>query len=148
MMKILILRCFWMSTTIWVRCTLKQLFSSSTITLVTTILSKGHSLGHPLVNALLLAVTGAGPRPLPRRSCSSRNKFKQLFSASPITYVTTTLSKYHSLGQPLGKCPTPGCQRCWTSPRWSWISGNNAKLLFPSSPITFVTTKSPKFHSL
>ena len=36
--------------------------SSTTISLVTT-LSKGHSLGHPLVNALLLAVRGAGPHP-------------------------------------------------------------------------------------
>ena len=51
-------------------------------------------------------------------------------------------------GDSLCKCLTPGCQRCWTSPRRSWISGNNGKLLFPSSPITFVTTKSPKCHSL
>ena len=52
----------------------------------------------------------------PRWSWSSGNKFKQLFSASPIIYVTTTFSKYHSLGQPLGKCPTPVCQRGWASP--------------------------------
>merc|ERR1712121_361164 len=24
-------------------------------------------------------------------------------------------------------CPTPWCLWCWTSPRWSWLSGNTLK---------------------
>ena len=38
-----------------------------------------------------------------------------------------------------GQCPTPVSQRGWTSPWWSWISGNNLEQLFSSSPITSVT---------
>ena len=41
----------------------KLLFSSSPLAFVTTTLSKSHSLGHLLVNVLLLAVGCAGPHP-------------------------------------------------------------------------------------
>ena len=101
---------------------------------------------NPLVNALLLAVRGAGPHQDDHRH--PEKKLKQLFSSSHITYVTTTWLKSHSLGQPLGKCPTPGCRRCWTSPRWSWTSRNNFKQLFSSSPITSVKTTLSKYQSL
>ena len=51
-------------------------------------------------------------------------------------------------GDSLCKCLTPGCQRYWTSPRWSWSSRKNFKTLFSSSTITSVTTTLSKSHSL
>ena len=32
-------------------------------------------------------------------------------------------------GTPRGQCPTLGCPRLWTLPRWSWTSGKNVKQL-------------------
>ena len=42
-----------------------------------------------------------------------------------------------------GHCPTPGSRRRWTSPRWSWPSGNNLNLLVSSSPTTVFSTSWP-----
>ena len=34
--------------------------------------------------------------------------------------------KFNPWGCPCS-CPTPWCLRCWSSPRWSWLSGNTLK---------------------
>ena len=45
---------------------------------------------------------------------------------------------------PQGQCPTPGCPRLWTSPRWLWTSINNLKELFSSYLTTCVLSKMAK----
>ena len=47
-----------------------------------------------------------------------------------LTYHTqqcffNNITKKSFPGRPRGQCPTPGCPRLWTSPRWSCTSGNN-----------------------
>ena len=59
-------------------------------------------------------------------------------------FCYNNIVKKPSPGMPLGRFPTPSCQRCWTSPRCSWTSRNNFKQLFSSYPITSVSTRFSK----
>ena len=98
-----------------------------------------------MVNALLLAVRGNGPHPDSHghREKTSNKCFHHLL----LFLLQQHCQKAIPWDTPW-RCPTPGCQRCWTSPRWSWTSGNNLKQLFSSSTITSVTTILSKSHSL
>ena len=82
--------------------------------------------------------------PSPRWSWPAiKKQLKWLVLLYPTTIVSTIWPKKSIPGFPgahHGHCPTPGSQRCWTSPRWSWPSGNNLKWLVSSSPTTIVST--------
>ena len=55
----------------------------------------------------------------------------------PTNFFSNNISKNSLPGTPQGQCPTPGCPRLWTSPRWSWKAGNNKNQLIFMIPNNF-----------
>ena len=43
----------------------------------------------------------------------------------PNNFCLNKIAKKSFPGTLRGQCPTLGCRRLWTSPRWSWTYGNN-----------------------
>ena len=67
---------------------------------------------------------------------------------TPNNFCFYNIAKKSFPGTPLGQVPDLAVQGAWTSPRWSWTSGDNFKPLFSSSTLTSVSTKLSKSHSL
>ena len=110
-----------------------------------TTLPKNHSLGDLGVNALHLGVQGSGPHP---GGHVHQETTELTYFITPNKMCFNNVTKNSFLGTPWGQCPTPGCLRVWTSPRWSWTSRNSLKQLLSSYLTTFVSTILPKNHSL
>ena len=45
----------------------------------------------------------------------------------PNNFCFNNVTKKSVPGRAQVQCPTPGCPRLWTSPRWSWTSVNTVK---------------------
>ena len=114
-------------------------------TFFSTTLLKNHSLGDLGVNALHLGVQGSGPHP---GGHVHQETTELTYFITPNKMCFNNVTKNSFLGTPWGQCPTPGCPRVWTSPRWSWTSRNSLKQLLSSYLTTFVSTILPKNHSL
>ena len=63
-------------------------------------------------------------------------------------FYFNNIAKKSFPGTKLGLVPDLVLRGTWTSPRCSWMSGNNLKSLFIWPLITFVSTTLPKSHSL
>ena len=63
-------------------------------------------------------------------------------------FYFNNIAKKSFPGTKLGHVPDLVLRGTWTSPRCSWMSGNNLKSLFIWPLITFVFTTLPKSHSL
>ena len=49
-----------------------------------------------------------------------RKQLKSTYFITPYNFGSNNIAKKSFPGTPQGQCPTPGCPRLWTSPRWSW----------------------------
>ena len=105
---------------------LKQLFLSSPTTFVSTTLPKSHSLGLPLVRSQTLQSEVPGPHPDGHGHPETTSNICFYY---PNNFCFNNIAKKPFPGTPLGHVPDLAVRGAWTSPRWSWTSGNNLQQL-------------------